>query len=115
MVHVALSAAETLAEEGIGAEVVDLRSLRPLDVETVVESVRKTNRAIILHEGWKRFGAGAEIAAQIQELAFDYLDHPVERITGAEVPLPYAKSLEKAALPRLEDVLERARAIAGKG
>lgn len=114
MVHAALNAADALAEDGISAEVVDLRSLRPLDMETVLQSVKKTGRALIVHEGWKRFGAGAEIAAQIQEHAFDYLDHQVERITGAEVPLPYATSLESAAMPRLADVIERSRAIVGK-
>jgi pyruvate dehydrogenase E1 component beta subunit len=114
MVHVALDAAEALAEDGISAEVIDLRSLRPLDMETVIESVKKTNRALIVHEGWRKFGAGAEIAAQIQEYAFDYLDHPVQRITGVEVPLPYAVSLEKAALPKLEDVIEGARKMLGK-
>ncbi|HLJ69071.1 MAG TPA: alpha-ketoacid dehydrogenase subunit beta [Chloroflexota bacterium] len=114
MVHVALEAAEQLAESGISAEVVDLRSLRPLDAETVVESVKKTNRAMVVHEGWRKFGAGAEIAAQIQEYAFDHLDAPVERITGVEVPLPYASSLERAALPRLEDVVDGARAMVGK-
>jgi len=114
MVHAALGAADALADEGISAEVIDLRSLRPLDMDTVVESVQKTNRAMIVHEGWKRYGAGAEIAAQIQERAFDYLDHPIERVTGAEVPLPYAKSLERAALPQLEDVIERARRIVGR-
>lgn len=113
-VRMSLAAADALAERGISAEVVDLRSLRPLDVDTVVESVKKTNHALIVHEGWKRFGAGAEIAAQIQEKAFDYLDHPIERITGAEVPLPYATSLEKAALPDLQDVITRASAIVGK-
>ena len=113
MVHVALEAAEQLAESGISAEVVDLRSLRPLDVETIVESVKKTNRALIVHEGWRKFGAGAEIAAQIQEEAFDYLDHPVQRITGAEVPLPYANSLERAALPRLEDVVAGVQTMIG--
>lgn len=114
MVHTALDAAEKLAGEGISAEVIDLRSLRPLDTETIVQSVRKTNRAIIVHEGWRKYGAGAEIAAQIQELAFDYLDHPVERITGAEVPLPYATSLEAAAMPKLEYVIDGARAMVGK-
>lgn len=114
MVGVALQAAKALEEEGISAEVVDLRSLRPLDVDTIVKSVKKTNRALVVHEGWKRFGAGAEIAAQIQELVFDYLDHPVERVTGAEVPLPYATSLERAAQPRLEDLIERSRAMVGK-
>jgi pyruvate dehydrogenase E1 component beta subunit len=114
MVHVALQAAETLANEGISAEVIDLRSLRPLDVETVVESVKKTNRAMIVHEGWRKFGAGAEIAAQIQELAFDYLDHPVQRVTGVEVPLPYATTLESAALPKVEYVIDGARSMVGK-
>lgn len=114
MVHVALEAADALAEDGISAEVVDLRSLRPLDVDTIIASVKKTNHVLIVHEGWKKYGAGAEIAAQIQELAFDYLDHPIERITGKEVPLPYANSLERAALPALEDVIEAGRAIMGK-
>lgn len=113
-VGMALHAADALAEEGISAEVVDLRSLRPLDMDTVLKSIKKTNRALILHEGWKRYGAGAEIAAQIQEYAFDYLDHPIERLTGAEVPLPYATSLERAALPRMEDVVERAQFMVGK-
>src|SRR5919202_447956 len=115
MVQVALQAAEALANEGISAEVVDLRSLRPLDMDTVVESVKKTNRAMIVHEGWRKFGAGAEIAAQIQEFAFDYLDHPIERVTGVEVPLPYATSLESAALPKVEYVIEGARSMLGKG
>jgi pyruvate/2-oxoglutarate/acetoin dehydrogenase E1 component len=91
-----------------------LRSLRPLDIDTIVESVKKTNHALIVHEGWKKYGAGAEIAAQIQEYAFDYLDHPVQRVTGVEVPLPYANSLEKEALPRQQDVIDAASAIVGK-
>ncbi|MGH2442461.1 MAG: alpha-ketoacid dehydrogenase subunit beta, partial [Chloroflexota bacterium] len=115
MVHVALQAAEALSEDGVSAEVIDLRSLRPLDVSTIIESVKKTNRALVVHEGWYKYGAGAEIAAQIQEHAFDYLDHPVQRVTGAEVPLPYATALEKAALPRLEAVVTAAMAIAGRG
>lgn len=114
MVNVALQAADALADDGISAEIIDLRSLRPLDMETVLASVRKTNHAMIVHEGWRKYGAGAEIAAQIQELAFDYLDHPVQRVTGAEVPLPYAQSLEAAALPRLEYVIEGARTMVGK-
>jgi pyruvate dehydrogenase E1 component beta subunit len=114
MVHVALQAADALAEDGISAEVIDLRSLRPLDMDTVLESVRKTNHALIVHEGWRKYGAGAEIAAQIQEYAFDDLDHPVERVTGVEVPLPYATSLERAALPRLEDVISAGRSMVGK-
>jgi len=114
MVPVSLNLADQLAGEGISAEVIDLRSLRPLDIDTVVESVKKTNHALVIHEGWRKYGAGAEIAAQIQEYAFDYLDHPVGRITGAEVPLPYAKTLEAAALPRLEDMLQGARDVVGK-
>lgn len=114
MVHMALQAADTLANDGISAEIVDLRSLRPLDIDTVVESVKKTNHALIVHEGWRKYGAGAEIAAQIQEYAFDYLDHPVQRITGVEVPLPYANSLEAAALPRLDHIIQAARSMLGK-
>jgi pyruvate dehydrogenase E1 component beta subunit len=114
MVHVALDAADRLAEDGISAEVIDLRSLRPLDMETVITSVKKTNHAMIVHEGWRKYGAGAEIAAQIQEQAFDYLDHPIERVTGVEVPLPYATSLEAAAMPKLEYVIDGVRAMLGK-
>jgi pyruvate dehydrogenase E1 component beta subunit len=114
MVPFVLQAADKLAEEGVNAEVIDLRSLRPLDIDTIIESVKKTNHALIVHEGWKKYGAGAEIAAQIQEYAFDYLDHPVQRVTGVEVPLPYANSLEKEALPRQQDVIDAASAILGK-
>jgi pyruvate dehydrogenase E1 component beta subunit len=114
MVPFVLQAADKLAEEGVNAEVIDLRSLRPLDIDTIIESVKKTNHALIVHEGWKKYGAGAEIAAQIQEYAFDYLDHPVQRVTGVEVPLPYANSLEKEALPRQQDVIDAASAIVGK-
>jgi pyruvate dehydrogenase E1 component beta subunit len=97
---VALDVARRLEEEeGISAEVIDLRSLRPLDRETVVHSVRKTNRAVVIEEDWLSYGVGAEIAATIQEGAFDYLDAPVRRVAQAEVPLPYAKPLELAALP----------------
>lgn len=113
MVHVALEAAEALAEDGISAEVIDLRCLRPLDMETVLKSVKKTNRALVVHEGWHKYGAGAEIAAQIQEHAFDYLDHPVVRVTGVEVPLPYANSLERAAIPGLADVVAAVRSMLG--
>ena len=107
----ALEAAERLAEAGISAEVVDLRSLRPLDVETVAESVRKTNRAVLVEEGWPSFGVTAELAARIQYVCFDYLDAPVERVGMAEVPLPYAKNLENAALPNVERVVAAARAV----
>lgn len=111
MVRTALDAAETLARQGIDAEVIDLRSLRPLDTEIPVASVRKTNRAIVLDEGWRMYGASAEIAATIQERAFDYLDAPVVRITTAEVPMPYSKPLETAALPQPDAVVEAARAM----
>ena len=100
MAHVAMEAAEALQEgRGVEAEVIDLRTLRPLDVETVVESVRKTNRAVVVEEGWKTGGFGAEIASTIQDEAFDNLDGPVARVGGAEVPAPYAGELEAAAIP----------------
>jgi pyruvate dehydrogenase E1 component beta subunit len=107
----ALEAAERLAEAGISAEVVDLRSLRPLDVETVAASVIKTNRAVLVEEGWPSFGVTAELAARIQHVCFDYLDAPVERVGMAEVPLPYAKNLENAALPNVERVVAAARSV----
>ena len=110
---IALDVARRLEEEGISAEVVDLRSLRPLDRATVCASVRRTGRAIVLEDDWLSYGIGAEIAATIQEGAFDYLDAPVRRVAAAEVPLPYAKPLERAALPdaaaltrTVRDVLE---------
>ena len=102
-----LSVADRLAQAGIDAEVVDLRSLRPLDVETVVASVAKTSRALIAEEGWATFGIGAELAARIHRVCFDDLDAPVERVGSAEVPMPYAKPLELAAMP-LEDKIEAA-------
>lgn len=101
---VALGVAEQLAASGISVEVVDLRSLRPLDRETVCASVRRTSRAVVLEDDWLTYGVGAEIAATIQEGAFDYLDAPVRRVAAAEVPLPYAKSLELAALPDAGDL-----------
>ena len=103
----ALRLADTMARDGIEIEVVDLRSLRPLDAETVAESVRKTNRALIAEEGWSTYGVGAELAARIHRLCFDDLDAPVERVGGAEVPMPYSKPLELAALP-LESKIEAA-------
>jgi pyruvate dehydrogenase E1 component beta subunit len=109
MAHVALDAAEKLAAEGISAEVVDLRSLRPLDRGTVVESVRRTGCAVVAEDDWLTYGIGAEIAATIQEGAFDWLDAPVRRVAMAEVPLPYAKSLELAALPSVESVISAVR------
>src|SRR5581483_4469555 len=105
MTVVALGVAARLEDEGISAEVVDLRSLRPLDRETILASVRKTNRAVVVEEDWLSYGVGAEIAATIQEGAFDYLDAPVRRVAQAEVPLPYAKPLEQAALPSADHLL----------
>jgi pyruvate dehydrogenase E1 component beta subunit len=103
MAKIALDLANRLEdEEGINAEVVDLRSLRPLDRDTVVTSVRKTNRAVVMEEDWLSYGVGAELAATIQEGAFDYLDAPVRRVAAAEVPLPYAKPMELAALPNAD-------------
>ena len=100
MAAVALDVAKRLEEdEGVSAEVVDLRSLRPLDRHTIVESVKKTGKAVVLEEDWLSYGVGAEIAATIQEGAFDYLDAPVRRVGAAEIPLPYSKPLELAALP----------------
>ena len=111
MVLLAMQAAAKLAEEGIEAEVIDLRSLRPLDMETVVTSVRKTNRAMVLEEDWRQCGMGAEIASRIYEDAFDYLDAPVARLAAAEVPLPYAKNIEREAFPREEHVTRAAREL----
>jgi pyruvate dehydrogenase E1 component beta subunit len=111
MVKTALDAAEALATLGIEAEVINLRSIRPLDVDTIVESVKKTNRIVSLEEGWPTAGIGAEIAALIQEHAFDYLDAPVTRVTGKDVPMPYAANLEKLALPQIEHVVAAAKAV----
>jgi pyruvate dehydrogenase E1 component beta subunit len=112
MVGFALDAAEKLAEEGIQAEVINLRSLRPLDTETIVASVRKTNRLIAAEESWPFAGIGSEIAAQMMEYAFDYLDAPVMRVCAKDVPLPYAANLEKLALPQVEDIIAAVRQIA---
>jgi len=111
MVQVALAAAETLAAQGISAEVIDLRTLRPLDIDGIVASVKKTNRLVSVEEGWAFAGIGAEIAALVMEQAFDYLDAPVKRVTGKDVPLPYAANLERLALPQAEEVVEAAKAV----
>jgi pyruvate dehydrogenase E1 component beta subunit len=111
MVGMAMQAAEKLAEQGISAEVINLRSIRPLDTETIAASVRKTNRLVTLEEGWPFAGIGAEVAMQIMETAFDHLDAPPVRVTGLDVPMPYAANLEKLALPRLEQVVEAARSV----
>jgi pyruvate dehydrogenase E1 component subunit beta len=107
----ALKAAEELAKEGIEAEVIDLRSLRPLDTDTIVGSVKKTGRAVTVEEGWQQNGVGAEIAARLMEHAFDYLDAPVLRVSGKDVPMPYAANLEKLALPSAAEVIQAAKAV----
>ncbi|HEU4659426.1 MAG TPA: pyruvate dehydrogenase complex E1 component subunit beta [Pseudolabrys sp.] len=107
----ALQAAEELAKGGIEAEVIDLRTLRPMDTDTIIESVQKTGRAVTVEEGWQQSGVGAEIAARIMERAFDYLDAPVARVSGKDVPMPYAANLEKLALPSVAEVVEAAKAV----
>jgi pyruvate/2-oxoglutarate/acetoin dehydrogenase E1 component len=109
-----LAAAETLAAESINAEVIDLRTLRPLDNETFISSIAKTHRALIVDEGWRSGGVSAEISARIMEMAFYDLDLPVERVCGAEVPMPYAKHLEIAALPQPETIAATARKMVRK-
>ncbi|WP_417483758.1 pyruvate dehydrogenase complex E1 component subunit beta [Maricaulis salignorans] len=111
MVGFALKAAEILADEGISAEVIDLRTLRPLDTDTVVASVKKTNRIVCAEGGWGRMGVGAEIAAVVTAEAFDYLDAPPARVHQKDVPLPYAGNLEKLSLPGVEDILQAVRAV----
>jgi pyruvate dehydrogenase E1 component beta subunit len=106
-----LKAAEELAKEGIEAEVIDVRTLRPLDTDTIVSSVKKTGRAVTVEEGWQQSGVGAEIAARIMEHAFDYLDAPVARVSGKDVPMPYAANLEKLALPSAAEVVAAAKAV----
>ncbi len=110
MTH-ALKAAEELAKENIDAEVIDLRTLKPMDSDTVIESVKKTGRIVTVEEGWKQSGVGAEIAARVMEGAFDYLDAPVARVSGKDVPMPYAANLEKLALPSVAEVVEAAKAV----
>jgi pyruvate dehydrogenase E1 component beta subunit len=107
---VALEVARRLEQDqGISCEVVDVRSLRPLDRTTIIESVKKTSRAVIIEEDWYSYGVGAELAATIQEGAFDYLDAPIRRVAQAEVPLPYAKVMEQAALPKAQSLVEAIR------
>src|SRR3954462_1525280 len=107
----ALKGADELAKEGIEAEVIDLRTIRPMDTETIVQSVKKTGRVVTVEEGWAQSGIGAEIAARVVEHAFDYLDAPVLRVSGKDVPMPYAANLEKLALPTVADVVEAAKAV----
>jgi pyruvate dehydrogenase E1 component beta subunit len=107
----ALKAADELANEGIDAEVIDLRTLKPMDTETIIASVQKTGRVVTVEEGWQQSGVGAEVAARIMERAFDYLDAPVARVSGKDVPMPYAANLEKLALPSVAEVVEAAKAV----
>jgi pyruvate dehydrogenase E1 component beta subunit len=109
--EISLKAAEELAKDGIEAEIVDLRSLRPLDMGPVIESFKKTNRAVIVEEGWKSYGVGAEISSRIYEQAFDYVDAPVVRVAQKEVPLPYNRALEQSALPQPADVVAAVREV----
>jgi len=109
MVGVALEAAAKLAEEGISAEVINMRSIRPLDTDTIVQSVMKTNRLVSVEESWPFAGVGSEIAAQMMEHAFDYLDAPMTRVTGADVPMPYAANLERLAIPQVHNIVEAVR------
>ncbi len=114
MVGKALQAAEELAKIGIEAEVINLRSLRPFDTETIVQSVKKTNRLVSCEEGWPFAGIGSELSALMMEHAFDYLDAPVKRVAGLDVPLPYAANLEKMALPQSSHIVEAARAVCNR-
>jgi pyruvate dehydrogenase E1 component beta subunit len=107
----ALKAAELLAKDGIAAEVIDLRTLKPMDIETIIASVKKTGRLVTVEEGWRQSGVGAEIAARVMEQAFDWLDAPVMRVTGKDVPMPYAANLEKLALPSVAEVVEAAKSV----
>jgi pyruvate dehydrogenase E1 component beta subunit len=114
MVGFCLEAAEKLAAEGIEAEVIDLRTIRPMDIDTVVESVKKTNRLVTVEEGWGPMGVGAEVAARVTELAFDYLDAPPARVHQEDVPLPYAANLEALSLPSVDRIVAAAKQVSYK-
>ncbi len=111
MLEISLKAAEELAKEGIEAEVIDLRSLRPLDMTPIITSVQNTNRAVVVEEGWQNFGLGAEISARLTEQAFDYLDAPVKRVAQKDVPLPYNRRLEQYAIPQTTDVIQAVKEV----
>jgi pyruvate dehydrogenase E1 component beta subunit len=111
MLHLSLQAAEDLAKEGIQAEVIDLRSVRPIDIDLLIDSVKKTNRVVIAEEGWKYYGTGQGLAALIYEYAFDYMDAPIQHVTGVDVPMPYSKVLERAALPSKSDIIKAVKDI----
>jgi pyruvate dehydrogenase E1 component beta subunit len=111
MLEVSNKAADQLAKDGIEAEIIDLRTLRPLDMGPVLESFRKTNRAVIVEEGWLSYGVGSEVASRIYEEAFDYVDAPIKRVAQKEVPLPYNRELEQMALPQMEDVIQAVKEV----
>lgn len=111
MLELSDKAAAQLAKEGIEAEIIDLRCLRPLDMEPVLESFKKTNRAVIVEEGWRSFGIGSEVASRIYEEAFDYVDAPIQRVAQKEVPLPYNRNLEQMALPQVEDIVKAVKEV----
>ncbi len=111
MLEISLKAAERLSAEGVEAEIVDLRSLRPLDMDPVLESFKKTNRAVIVEEGWPSYGVGAEVSSRIYEQAFDYVDAPIQRVAQKEVPLPYNRTLEQMAIPNVDDVIAAVKEV----
>ncbi len=111
MLQLSMEAADQLAKEGIEVEIVDLRSLRPLDMGPVLESFKKTNRCVIVEEGWRSYGVGAEVAARLYEEAFDYIDAPIKRVAQKEVPLPYNRELEQMALPQVKDILAAVKEV----
>src|SRR3954451_4947467 len=112
MVPVALKAADELEKQGVSCEVIDPRTIRPLDIDTIINSVKKTNRVVVAEESHPFCGVGAEIAAEINERAFDYLDAPVRRVSGADVPMPYAKNLENMAIPGVNQIVAAVREVA---
>ena len=109
--ELSMKAADQLSKQGVEVEVVDLRSLRPLDMGPVIESFKKTNRAVVVEEGWKSYGVGSEVVSRIYEEAFDYVDAPIVRVAQKEVPLPYNRNLEQLALPQVEDIIRAVRAV----
>lgn len=111
MLEISSKASEQLEDEGIDVEIIDLRSLRPLDMEPVIKSFKKTNRAVIVEEGWRSYGVGSEVASRIAESAFDYMDAPIKRVAQKEVPLPYNRQLEQSALPQVEDVINAVKEV----
>jgi len=111
MLEISTKAADQLAKDGVEAEIVDLRTLRPLDMEPVIQSFKKTNRAVIVEEGWRSYGVGSEVAARIYEQAFDHIDAPIQRVAQKEVPLPYNRTLEQLALPQVEDVVKAVKEV----